>query len=38
MAMMFMGNGGLNFQLPSFTTPQAPVQVAQKVVDEVAEN
>lgn len=26
MAMMFMGNGGLNFQLPSFTTPQAPVQ------------
>jgi hypothetical protein len=38
MAMMFMGNGGLNFQLPSFITPQAPVQVAQKVVDEVAEN
>jgi hypothetical protein len=48
MAMMFMGNGGLNFQLPGFTTPQAPVQevkgsvtpvqVAQKVVDEVAEN
>ena len=26
MAMMFMGNGGFNFQLPSFTTPQAPVQ------------
>jgi hypothetical protein len=26
MAMMFMGNGGLNFQLPSFTTQQAPVQ------------
>lgn len=25
-AMMFMGNGGLNFQLPGFTTPQAPVQ------------
>ena len=26
MAMMFMGNGGLNFQLPGFTAPQAPVQ------------
>lgn len=38
MAMMFMGNGGLNFQLPSFTTPQAPAQATQEVVDEVAEN
>jgi len=37
MAMMFMGNGGLNFQLPSFTTPQAPApaQVAQAPVQEV---
>lgn len=26
MAMMFMGNGGLNFQLPSFTTPAQPKQ------------
>ena len=25
MAMMFMGNGNFNFQLPSFITPQAPV-------------
>jgi len=38
MAMMFMGNGGLNFQLPSFTTPQAPAQATQEVVNEVAEN
>ena len=35
MAMMFMGNGGLNFQLPGFTTPQAPAQVAQAPVQEV---
>lgn len=35
MAMMFMGNGGLNFQLPSFTAPQAPAQVAQAPVLEV---
>lgn len=32
MAMMFMGNGGLNFQLPNFTTSQAPAQVAQAPV------
>ena len=48
MAMMFMGNGGVNFQLPGFTAPQAPVQevkgsvtpaqVAQEVASEVAEN
>jgi hypothetical protein len=35
MAMMFMGNGGLNFQLPGFTTPQAPAQVAKAPVQEV---
>ena len=35
MAIMFMGNGGFNFQLPNFTTPQAPVQVAQAPVQEV---
>lgn len=46
MAMMFMGNGGLNFQFPSFTTSQAPAQVTQVPVEitgsvtasEVAEN
>lgn len=40
MAMMFMGNGGFNFQLPNFTTPQTPVQeVKSSVTDsEVAEN
>ena len=45
MAMMFMGNSGFNFQLPSFTTPQAPapevkgsVTLAQEVASEVAEN
>ena len=26
MAMMFMGNGGFNFQLPNFTTPTQPKQ------------
>ena len=26
MAMMFMGNGGLNFQLPNFTAPAQPKQ------------
>ena len=35
MAMMFMGNGGLNFQLPGFTTPQTPAQVAKAPVQEV---
>jgi hypothetical protein len=38
MAMMFMGNGGFNFQLPSFTTPQTPVPVAQEVKGSVTEN
>lgn len=38
MAMMFMGNGGLNFQLPGFTAPHAPTQVAQAPVQEVAVN
>ena len=37
MAMMFMGNGGFNFQLPSFTAPAQPKQatvVASTEVDE----
>jgi len=29
MAMMFMGNGGFNFQLPTFTAPQTPAQPKQ---------
>lgn len=40
MAMMFMGNGGFNFQLPGFTAPAQPKQeVRGSVTDsEVAEN
>ena len=36
MAMMFMGNGGFNFQLPSFTAPAQPKQ-ATEVAQEVDE-
>ena len=42
MAMMFMGNGNFNFQLPSFITPQSPVHKVKVkgsvAVDEVIDN
>ena len=37
MAMMFMGNGGFNFQLPSFTAPAQPKQATEVASTEVDE-
>jgi hypothetical protein len=37
MAMMFMGNGGLNFQLPNFTAPAQPKQETELNSTEVNE-
>ena len=37
MAMMFMGNGGFNFQLPSFTAPAQPKQETEVASTEIDE-